>query len=347
MSQLKVTAGPYVFGAKFEEQAHQDRGRLPEADAVHLQDHPCALVGRRCLDAARRSRFRRRLREQHLLPLAGQIILYPGGVSEDRDPAGLWLCELRLEGRQLSGNHFITLTSGWRTSTRWAARCCWKASRTSASTWSEARDGEALDACARHRQWLPGGWGVVIELVALGADGSRCPLKTVTTNQDGRTDQPLLAGSDLSARHLRTGLPRRRFTSARGGTALPSHRLRRCRADPASACTSGWALSRAAARQPLELLDLSGQLKHVRSGRPCLSARPEGSRPQSAPCRLAGGARIAVQFVINYEEGGENCLLHGDAGSEAFLSEIVGAAAWPAQRHMNMESIYEYGARAG
>jgi OHCU decarboxylase len=59
------------------------------------------------------------------------------------------------------------------------------------------------------------------------------------------------------------------------------------------------------------------------------------------------GARIAVQFVINYEEGGENNILHGDAASEAFLSEIVGAAAWPGQRHMNMESIYEYGARAG
>ena len=60
-----------------------------------------------------------------------------------------------------------------------------------------------------------------------------------------------------------------------------------------------------------------------------------------------GGARIAVQFVINYEEGGENCILHGDAASEAFLSEIVGAAAWPGQRHMNMESQYEYGSRAG
>ena len=58
-------------------------------------------------------------------------------------------------------------------------------------------------------------------------------------------------------------------------------------------------------------------------------------------------ARIAVQFVINYEEGGENCILHGDEGSEAFLSEIVGAASWPGQRHWNMESIYEYGARAG
>ena len=60
-----------------------------------------------------------------------------------------------------------------------------------------------------------------------------------------------------------------------------------------------------------------------------------------------GGAKVAVQFVLNYEEGGENNILHGDAASEAFLSEIVGAAAWPGQRHWNMESIYEYGARAG
>ena len=63
--------------------------------------------------------------------------------------------------------------------------------------------------------------------------------------------------------------------------------------------------------------------------------------------RWPNDARIAVQFVINYEEGGENCLLHGDAASEAFLSEIIGAAPWPGQRHMNMESIYEYGSRAG
>jgi peptidoglycan/xylan/chitin deacetylase (PgdA/CDA1 family) len=58
-------------------------------------------------------------------------------------------------------------------------------------------------------------------------------------------------------------------------------------------------------------------------------------------------ARIAVQFVINYEEGGENCILHGDSASEAFLSEIVGAAPFPGKRHMNMESCYEYGSRAG
>ena len=60
-----------------------------------------------------------------------------------------------------------------------------------------------------------------------------------------------------------------------------------------------------------------------------------------------GEARIAVQFVINYEEGGENCILHGDPASEAFLSEIIGAEPWPGERHWNMESFYEYGARAG
>jgi len=60
-----------------------------------------------------------------------------------------------------------------------------------------------------------------------------------------------------------------------------------------------------------------------------------------------GGARIAVQFVVNYEEGGENNILHGDAASEAFLSEIVGAQAYAGVRHFNMESMYEYGSRAG
>jgi putative urate catabolism protein len=58
-------------------------------------------------------------------------------------------------------------------------------------------------------------------------------------------------------------------------------------------------------------------------------------------------AKIAVQFVINYEEGGENCILHGDAASEAFLSEIVGAQPFVGLRHMNMESCYEYGSRSG
>jgi putative urate catabolism protein len=59
-----------------------------------------------------------------------------------------------------------------------------------------------------------------------------------------------------------------------------------------------------------------------------------------------GKAKIAVQFVLNYEEGGENCVLHGDSGSEQFLSEIIGAASYP-DRHLSMESIYEYGSRAG
>ena len=70
-----------------------------------------------------------------------------------------------------------------------------------------------------------------------------------------------------------------------------------------------------------------------------------GATPPDA--QWPGGARIAVQFVLNYEEGGENCLLHGDKASEAFLSEIVGAQPWHGQRHWNMESIYDYGARAG
>src|SRR5580700_11168690 len=58
------------------------------------------------------------------------------------------------------------------------------------------------------------------------------------------------------------------------------------------------------------------------------------------------GARIAVQFVLNYEEGAENCVLDGDPASEVFLSEIVNAQAFPL-RHMSMESLYEYGSRAG
>ena len=60
-----------------------------------------------------------------------------------------------------------------------------------------------------------------------------------------------------------------------------------------------------------------------------------------------GNAHVAVQFVVNYEEGGESCILDGDPASECLLSEMVGAQAWPGQRNLNMESIYEFGARAG
>lgn len=70
-----------------------------------------------------------------------------------------------------------------------------------------------------------------------------------------------------------------------------------------------------------------------------------GNHPPNA--QWPNKARIAVQFVINYEEGAENCVLHADSASEAFLSEIVGAQALPGVRHMNMESIYEYGSRVG
>ena len=69
-----------------------------------------------------------------------------------------------------------------------------------------------------------------------------------------------------------------------------------------------------------------------------------GRNPPHA--RWPGGARIAVQFVLNYEEGGENSVLHGDAGSEQFLSEMANPPAF-ADRHLSMESIYEYGSRVG
>ena len=69
-----------------------------------------------------------------------------------------------------------------------------------------------------------------------------------------------------------------------------------------------------------------------------------GTPPDAA---WPGAAKIAVSIVLNYEEGGENNILHGDAESEAFLSDIAGAAPWPGQRHWNMESLYDYGARVG
>ncbi len=72
-----------------------------------------------------------------------------------------------------------------------------------------------------------------------------------------------------------------------------------------------------------------------------------GYGPEVPPVNWPGGARLALQFVLNYEEGGENCVLHGDSASEAFLSEIVGAQAGSGQRHMSMESTYEYGSRVG
>jgi putative urate catabolism protein len=63
--------------------------------------------------------------------------------------------------------------------------------------------------------------------------------------------------------------------------------------------------------------------------------------------RWPGNARVAVQFVVNFEEGGENNILHGDKASEAFLTDVLGAQPWPGLRHMNVESMFEYGSRAG
>jgi len=72
-----------------------------------------------------------------------------------------------------------------------------------------------------------------------------------------------------------------------------------------------------------------------------------GYKGQPPQANWPGNSRVALQFVLNLEEGGENCVLHGDRASETFLSEIIGAAAFDHARHMSMESIYEYGSRAG
>lgn len=72
-----------------------------------------------------------------------------------------------------------------------------------------------------------------------------------------------------------------------------------------------------------------------------------GYRGQPPHANWPNKARIAVQFVLNYEEGAENCVLHGDPASEMFLSEIIGAQPFEGRRHLSMESIYEYGSRAG
>ena len=72
-----------------------------------------------------------------------------------------------------------------------------------------------------------------------------------------------------------------------------------------------------------------------------------GYGEQMPNAQWPGGARVAVNFVLNYEEGGENCLLHGDDKSEWLLSDIIGAQPIQGARHMNMESLYDYGSKAG
>ncbi|CAI5737008.1 unnamed protein product [Hyaloperonospora brassicae] len=72
-----------------------------------------------------------------------------------------------------------------------------------------------------------------------------------------------------------------------------------------------------------------------------------GYGARGADPKWPGGQKLALQFVLNYEEGGERCVLHGDEASEHLLSDIVGATPYVGQRHLNMESLYEYGSRAG
>jgi putative urate catabolism protein len=100
---------------------------------------------------------------------------------------------------------------------------------------------------------------------------------------------------------------------------------------------------------------MSGRDQRGREGIFAMSSSPFSKYPRDLAGygrnppdpRWPGGARVAVQFVVNFEEGAENSILHGDQASEAFLTEVIGTQPWPGQRHMNVESMYEYGSRAG
>ena len=182
---------------------------------------------------------------------------------------------------------------------------------------------------------------VAIELLRIAPDGAAQLLKTVRTNADGRTDAPLLAAEEHVHRGVRTAVPRWRLFSRQGrGAAGTAPSSTSCRFDSASPTPKGTIMCRCSSRP--------GPIRPIGARDGGLSPRPRRlRRKRRRTPRWPGDARIALQFVVNYEEGGENNILHGDAASEAFLSEIVGAQPWPGQRHMNMESIYEYGSRAG
>ena len=118
---------------------------------------------------------------------------------------------------------------------------------------------------------------------------------------------------------------------------------------PRCGCSKAiWATSSATCGCEPRMNDLATALQTRSTGMSATARYPRdlighGAHPPHA--RWPGDARIAVQFVLNYEEGGENSVLHGDAGSEQFLSEMYNPPAFAA-RHLSMESIYEYGSRA-
>ena len=164
--------------------------------------------------------------------------------------------------------------------------------------------------------------GVAIELFTLEGEQRRSVVAT-TTNADGRTDAPLHDRRRVSDGNLRARLPCRRLFpvlgTADGRTAVPGPR-----ADPLHDRGARRALPRPAPRFALELFHLPRQLSMAETSYP-RDLVGYGRNPPHP--RWPNGARICVQFVINYEEGGENNILHGDRASEAFLSEIVGRAA--------------------
>src|SRR5262245_36669484 len=218
-------------------------------------------------------------------------------------------------------------------------------------------NGPPVYACSRHRPWRSRtGHG--------GRSSSPRRRRHLATREAGAHQcrwpnrSAVARRRRLQGRHLHADVPcRGLFWPARRSADRPA--VPRPGAAAFLGRGRGWSLPRAAPHHAVELFHLPRQLVPMPSWERPHMMRAAAMSTTPYPRDLIGygcnpphaqwpnRARVAVQFVINYEEGGENCILHGDAASEAFLSEIVGAQPWPGQRHMNMESIYEFGSRAG
>jgi 5-hydroxyisourate hydrolase-like protein (transthyretin family)/peptidoglycan/xylan/chitin deacetylase (PgdA/CDA1 family) len=182
--------------------------------------------------------------------------------------------------------------------------------------------------------------GVRVVLHRVGSEAREVVVET-RTNADGRTDAPLMAAEAMRAGTYEMLFHVGDYFRAAGTATADPPFLDvvpvRFTAPMRRGTITSRSSSRLGATRPIAAAEMTEPYPRDLVG--------YGRNPPHP--QWPDGARICVQFVINYEEGGENNILHGDRASEAFLSEIVGAQAWLGQRHMSMESIYEYGSRAG
>src|SRR5512145_2394755 len=191
------------------------------------------------------------------------------------------------------------------------------------------------------------------------------PARSPRSARRSRTCAESARGEARSRRSRNSAPPRARHGSWSRWRMPSSARGWRCVACPLARDTTGWRSGRlpTSACSSCAARAASATARSSRSPRPMrprarkffstslnTSDYPRdlvGYGPKRPKPKWPGSARVALQFVLNYEEGGENSVLHGDKASEAFLSEIVGAQPLEGVRHMSMESIYEYGSRVG